>query len=246
MTIRSCSLSALSTLFLLLFFWTELDNEECQILLRSNEVSINYQLYFHSFKIQGLPKDGKYLTLQPILSALCFPLYDIWLSKGENIGVVGLLFCDLISLFTSLCRQWTNNQLAHGWLISVCKIKMKWWTKCGDRTDEYLVWKSHKTRGRGDLLLLYAHLSLPKLLSWSFPNEKEIFDVCSESYGEGLGYKRIWSVNVNMRNMITRLIWWTSKRIHKDESLLTLNKYQVSLINALFTTDLLILKRSNL
>jgi len=86
-------------------------------------------------------------------------------SKGENIGVVGLLFCDLISLFTSLCRQWTNNQLAHGWLISVCKIKMKWWTKCGDQTDEYLVWKSHKTGGRCDLLLLYAHLSLPKLLS---------------------------------------------------------------------------------
>ena len=28
--------------------------------------------------------------------------------KGENIGVVVLIFCDLTSLFTSICRQWTD------------------------------------------------------------------------------------------------------------------------------------------
>ena len=29
-------------------------------------------------------------------------------TKGENIGAVALIFCDLTSLFTSICRQWTD------------------------------------------------------------------------------------------------------------------------------------------
>jgi len=127
-----------------------------------------------------------------------------------------------------------------GWSLSA---KSKWNDEPSVVIKQMNIWFEKVTKPEADVI--YFSYMLTFHYQNFYLNGKEIFDVRSESYGEGVGYKRIWSVNVNMRNMITRLIWWTSKRIHKhkDESL---NKYQVSLINALFTTDLLILKRSNL
>ena len=36
---------------------------------------------------------------------------DIPLGKGENRGAAVLLFCDLTSLFTFICRQWTISDI---------------------------------------------------------------------------------------------------------------------------------------